>query len=119
MKNKLLFFALSIVFIFYLEARSNATLDSSLVIPTALSILNEGDTALNEYPNLLYNNYAAISINGNFYNYFPIGTSILTIPLLIVCKGFYNDFHILSHSSDFEKLFSSTFSFYFIISRNV
>jgi hypothetical protein len=71
----------------YLIYRTNElvwSLDSVYVIPTSLSIINEHDIELGEYSQLFVRprDYRITEVDGNYYNYFPIGTSILILPFV-------------------------------------
>ncbi len=59
--------------------------DSRWSIPTARSLLREGNTDLNEYAALLQANrfYAIETIGGRHYSMYPIGASLLAIPVVL------------------------------------
>ena len=59
--------------------------DSRWSIPTARSLLREGNTDLNEYAALLDANrfYAIESIGGRHYSLYPIGASLLALPVVL------------------------------------
>ena len=59
--------------------------DSRWSIPTARSLLREGNTDLDEYAALLEANqyYAIERIDGHFYASFPIGASLLAVPVVL------------------------------------
>lgn len=63
--------------------------DSKWSIPTAVSILKEGDTDLNEYQaSFEENDYRAlVEINGRYYTFFPIGASLIALPFVFVIDG--------------------------------
>ena len=57
--------------------------DTSWVVPTALSILGEGNTDLNEYPATVAKARGIFSLveqDGRFYDYFPIGQALISLP---------------------------------------
>ena len=58
--------------------------DSIWSIPIARSLLREGNIDLDEYTALLEANrfYAIESINGHYYSVFPIGVSLLAVPVV-------------------------------------
>ena len=60
--------------------------DSRWSIPTARSLLREGNTDLDEYPALLAANhdYAIERIGGRSYSIYPIGASLLAAPVVYV-----------------------------------
>lgn len=59
--------------------------DSRWTIPTALSIIKEGNTDLDEYQHEPdFNNHYAIKLTrGHYYSIFPIGTSIIAVPFIL------------------------------------
>lgn len=71
--------------------------DSRWSIPTAVSIYKEGNIDLDEYQIALIanNNYKVISIENHSYGKFPIGVSILVLPLVF----FYDQFTNLGEST--------------------
>jgi hypothetical protein len=72
------------VFISHLGSRNITSFDSKWSIPTALSIIKEGNTDLDEYKEMLEkSNYDAIErIDGHYYTLYPIGVSIIAIPFV-------------------------------------
>ena len=60
--------------------------DSRWSIPIARSLLSEGNTDLDEYAALLEAKgfYAIESINGHYYSIYPIGVSLLAVPVVYV-----------------------------------
>lgn len=72
--------------------------DSRWVFPVALSILREGNTDLDEYRDRLTiePKYNIIEVDGHLYNLFPLGPSLVVLPLAY--------FRIL-HSDDFPNEF--------------
>ena len=60
--------------------------DTTWALPTALSLIHEGNADLNEFSTLVEesNYYAIQTIDGNYYNFFPVGTSVLVAPPLFV-----------------------------------
>ena len=59
--------------------------DSLWSIPTARSLLREGNTDLDEYAALLDANrfYAIESIGGRHYSLYPIGPSLVALPVVL------------------------------------
>jgi hypothetical protein len=59
--------------------------DSTWTLPTAASLINEGNTDLDEYGDLIAikDAYTLQQINGHYYNFFPIGTSIVALPFVL------------------------------------
>jgi len=60
--------------------------DSIWSIPTALSIIKEGNTHLDEYERMLkkHDYYYIERIDNHFYTKFPIGTSLLSVPFVFI-----------------------------------
>ena len=72
-----------VVFITHLNGVITSV-DSRWSIPIARSLLREGNIDLDEYTTLLEANrfYAIESINGHYYSIFPIGVSLLAVPVV-------------------------------------
>lgn len=73
--------------------------DSKWSIHTAMSLIREGNTDLDEYVTLVerHQDYTLERINNHYYNFYPIGTSILAIPYVFIVdtfmrSGFFIDF---------------------------
>jgi len=65
--------------------------DSSWFVPTTLSLLGEGNADLDEFEETVRKAqgvFSLIEVDGRHYNYFPIGTSLLTLPYLGVVNFF-------------------------------
>ncbi|MGD0917232.1 MAG: hypothetical protein ABSB22_12325 [Thermodesulfobacteriota bacterium] len=73
-----------LVFIGHLVSRNITSVDSKWSIPTAMSIIKEGNTHLDEYGEILQkNNYSATQeIDGHYYSIFPVGVSLLAVPFV-------------------------------------
>lgn len=76
--------------IYFLPATYTGGGDSTWVLPTALSLIHDGDVELSEYEgNIdLSSRYAVVTIDEGLYNYFPLGTSILIVPPLLMIEPF-------------------------------
>jgi hypothetical protein len=88
-----------VIFLSYLPGIFNSTSDIRWVIPTALSVIEEGNLDLNEYGDLLKaDDYSLVTSGDHVYSLFPYGSSILSIPpaqiLLLICKRTPFDFRI-------------------------
>ena len=87
---KQLFWSSIVIFILvllvYLVSPIKTSFDSRWAIPTAMSIIEEGNADLSEYPQLLErNNYYCIDqINGRPYSQFPVWTYMLSVPPVLV-----------------------------------
>lgn len=101
----LLFVLMSVI---YFVARPMVTLDSYWVIPTSLSLLNEGNFDLDEYRNYgLEESYAAIRMENHYFNYFPYGISILITPIVSVLNLFFKEALFFKYHAHLEKLCAS------------
>ncbi len=74
------------VFLSHFFSKNITSADSRWSIPTALSIVKERNTDLDEYKGLLEkNNYYFIkNINGHCYTFFPVGVSVIAAPFVYV-----------------------------------
>jgi hypothetical protein len=72
------------VFISHVSSRNITSPDSKWSIPTALSIIKEGNTDLDEYKEMLekYNYFAIERIDGHYYTIYPMGVSLIAIPFV-------------------------------------
>jgi hypothetical protein len=73
-----------VVFLAHLQSKNITSGDSRWFIPTAISIIHHHDINLDEYiARIESDNYYHIKfINGHAYNMFPIGTAILSLPVV-------------------------------------
>ena len=74
--------------------------DSLWSIHTALSIIREGNTNLDEYKEIIdqHRSYAAETIHHHIYNWYPLGAPIISIPYVFIIDKFLEhslaiDFH--------------------------
>lgn len=59
--------------------------DSGWNVHTAISIIEEGNTDLDEYRGLMTKGDHRIQrIDGHIYNFFPVGTSVLSLPHILI-----------------------------------
>jgi len=79
-------FIFFLVFAVHLASSNICSCDSMWSIYTALSILREGNTDLDEYEDILRvrNYYAIEKIQGHYYTMFPAGVSFVALPLVYV-----------------------------------
>jgi hypothetical protein len=64
--------------------------DTQWFIPTAISILREGNTDLQEYRDIAEEHYATVKINERIYNLFPDAVSFLITPVVWIADvGYY------------------------------
>jgi hypothetical protein len=72
-----------LVFAIHLASPIRTSFDSRWTIPTAASIVYRGDIDLDEYDSILRPEYYAIERRGDHsYNRYPIGASLLALPLI-------------------------------------
>src|SRR5262245_37961568 len=85
--------------------RFATSFDSMWSIPTARSLLYERNANLDEYANRLARHrfYAIESIDNHYYTFFPIGASLLAIPVIAV----FDVVGITPHDSKTEKFVAS------------
>ncbi|MCC2607990.1 hypothetical protein [Planctobacterium marinum] len=59
---------------------------------TSLSLWHEGNANLNEYQSLLetQNHYAIEKINHSYYSIFPVGTSLLSMPFVVIADEIFS-----------------------------
>ena len=83
--------------------------DSMWSIHTTVSILQEGNTDLNEYRDLLAskNFYAIERINGHYYTQYPIGVSLLAIPFVIIMGRAPDYAGVIKSSAGVEEIVAS------------
>lgn len=79
----------SIVFSIYIKSPIITSFDSRWTIFTSLSIIQEGNTNLDEYKNIIIRNdyYAIEKVNGHYYSVFPVGTSLIAVPFVAIAIG--------------------------------
>lgn len=68
--------------------------DSIWSIPTAISIVKEGNVNLDEYKDIAeaYSYYGIRVVDGHLYNDFPIGVSLLALPFVFAVELFSSSF---------------------------
>ncbi|WP_338863755.1 hypothetical protein [Myxococcus stipitatus] len=72
--------------------------DSKLLVPTALSILREGNIELDEYSQTFsWFRHGVFDLNGHVYNYFPLGPSLVALPMVVVVDGFVRTVEPVRH----------------------
>jgi hypothetical protein len=71
------------VFIVYASSRNIIQTDSYWSVPTAISLLREGNTDLDEYSHLMTDDdYRLEKVRGHIYSIFPIGPSLVSLPFI-------------------------------------
>jgi hypothetical protein len=74
-----------LVFEVYVTSPAHESMDSRYSIHLANSIITEGNLDLDEYSsNIVTNDYRTERVDGHLYSYFPIGNSVLAVPLLVL-----------------------------------
>jgi len=81
----------ALVFLAYIFCPPFTTYDSYWNVPTALSILERGSTAVDEYvaaaPEGARYSVEYVPWSGHWYNFYPIGVPVLALPLVALVKG--------------------------------
>ncbi len=64
--------------------------DSKWAIHTTMSLIREGDTDLDEYEQVVerYRDHTIEGIDGHLYTIYPVGTSLLAVPVVFVVDRF-------------------------------
>jgi len=75
-----------VVFIGHFSSPTSTSFDSRWSIHTALSITKNHDLNLDEYADIIKSNkyYGVVATNDHIYNWFPIGTPIMAVPLVYI-----------------------------------
>lgn len=102
--------SIAIFFIYILWPGNFSSGDSRWTLPTALSLRHQGDAELSEFQKVMieadYSLYT--DANGRMYNYFPIGTSLLTIPPALVAEVLIEralpGINLYDHTQNFRAL---------------
>ena len=83
------------VFVAYTLERNYQYGDSYWSTYTAMSIIREGNTDLDEYSDAVHgkDNYGVLTLNNHIYSGFPIGASIIALPPLFLANALDNDYH--------------------------
>lgn len=81
-----------LVFLVYVTSPIMMSFDSRWSIHTGLSILNEGNTNLDEYEKEIIadENRAMETINGHYYTTNPVGATVLSLPLIALADMVFN-----------------------------
>ncbi len=75
----------AVILVAYLLSGNRAPFDSALYLHTALSIVREGNTDLNEYPEIVAQVWwPPDEVDGHRYDTAPIGTPVLSAPIVWV-----------------------------------
>lgn len=81
-----LLFIFLVVFISYFKSEVITSFDSQWSIPTAMSLIKEGNANLDEYHELIsrYDYYVIQVFDDHFYTMYPIGVSLIAVPFVFV-----------------------------------
>jgi hypothetical protein len=108
----------------YINSPVRSLTDSRWVIPTAINIKNHGTTTLDNYRHQIEEQYRYTIIinNGHYYNLFPIGTAICTLPFVMLMGKFISDDSILRNLTFYGRFIASfilalTAVFIYLIAR--
>jgi len=73
-----------VILLTYFSSGNIGSGDSKWVLYTAMSIIREGNTSLNEYADIISKNYdyAVEILDGHVYNIFPVGVPVISVPFL-------------------------------------
>jgi hypothetical protein len=95
-----------VILLVYFISPIVTSFDSRWSIHTAMSIIKEGNTNLNEYEEDLQKHsfYAITTINGNHYSIFPVGVSIIAVPFVYVLDTVLDP---IEHYGKVEKFVAS------------
>lgn len=86
--------------------------DTGWMIYTAMSIIHQGNTDIDEYTQADSKVYSIENVNGHRYNFFPIGTSLLSLPAVYIIDQTSDSFHLDIYKTtplDEEKYIASFF----------
>src|SRR5262245_36617778 len=77
----------ALVFVIHINGQMRCA-DSRWSLPTAVSLLDEGNFDLDEYPPVLEARgfYFTEQVNGHYYTVYPFGASILAAPAVAVLR---------------------------------
>jgi hypothetical protein len=104
----------TILFFFVLAIHSSSLnitqLESIHVIPTSISIINEGNMELSEYSSFIpAKSLGFDTIGDKVYHQYPIGHALVATPFVFCFKSILGDAEILFRSNRIERLIASTF----------
>ena len=103
-KHTVLLLIFSAVFIVYFNSKVVTQYDSRWYIPTALSIIREGNTDLNEYGQIGKGDYRVVRVNGNFYLKQSVGPALIALPFVFAAdKGLHAVFSLFPALKEYIK----------------
>jgi hypothetical protein len=93
-----------VVLLIYLNSGATTSFDSRWTIPTAKSIIKEGNANLDEYRDQIVSpDYRVEEIRGHLYSVFPVGPSLICVPVIWL----FNDDVVRETYADVERLIAS------------
>jgi len=108
-ESVILWVIFSIVFLVHFKSSVITSGDSELTIPTAISIVKQGDTDLIEFvkDNKINMRYTGQWVGSHYYNRYPLGPSIVAIPFVYVLSKILNNDVVLFCYPNVELLIAS------------
>jgi hypothetical protein len=94
------------VYLIYLNSGVMTSFDSRWTLPTARSIITQGNADLDEYRDEIGGkDYRVENIDGHLYSVFPIGAAVASLPFIWI----FNDEVVRETYPDIERLIASLF----------
>ena len=111
----LCFLSLLVYYLAYFSVMSGAVSDPRYTLIVSQAILNHGTIELNEYQDELIWGLPAdfdadpniLNINGRYYNYFPVGPSLLSVPFVYIANTIGWDMLTIQGNTNVQRLLSS------------
>ncbi len=90
------------IFLAYITSPIITPYDSRWSVHTSMSIIQEGNTDLDEYKDELIENeyYVVEKIGDHYYSVFPVGTSLLAVPFVAIANSIFEPLILLIPSLD-------------------
>lgn len=97
------------VLIAHLTSSNITSTDSRLVIPTAISIINEGNLDLNEFSNWIPNlSGSAEKIDDKLFNSYPLGESLIAVPFVYFLSKIFEENVVFNNATKVERFIASS-----------
>lgn len=114
MKNNLIILPLILLAVFIVHTKSpvSTSWDSRWSIPTAVSMIKEGNVNLDEFIDKnkpiskMKGSWTLIKAKGHYYTIFPLGTAIAALPIVYVINHFWA-FDPIKDGPDVERIVAS------------
>jgi len=83
-----------VVFITHVRSPVTTASDSRWFLPVAASILSHGDPDISEYSERMHEDgyVPLVGVDGGLYNHFPVGTPLMSLPLVFGINAYMNLF---------------------------